>query len=305
MTENRDPAELAGAYALDALSAEEKAEYERHLASSADARRESESLGATAAMLGFDAEPVQPSAALRASVLDAIASTPQLPRITVPVTDAAGPVADASAPAASQAPVAATEEGAPKAQPVRPTSQPAAPTTKAATARPAPGNAERKASRRWYSQPLAAVTAAAALVVVLLGVNGVTSAFNNGNGLPEALQLAHINAQPDAQRETVRLTNINDDKRVVATLVWSGELGQSALVVDGLASLSDEQIYELWYIGEDGATPAGTFNTTGTGDSWRILEGAMEAGDAVGVTVEPAGGSEQPTTDPLIVVHTA
>lgn len=297
MTENRDPAQLAGAYALDALDADEKAEYERHLAASTDARREAESLGEAAALLGFDAEPVEPSAALRVSVLAAIASTPQLPRVRNSLTDASNH-------AVTPGPVASTQEGTPDAQPVRPTSVQAAATTKAATARPE-GSAQRKASRRWYTQPLSAAVAAAALVAVLLGVNGVTSALNNGNGLPEALQLAHINAQPDAQRETVKLTNIRDDKRVVATLVWSGELGQSVLVVDGLASLSDEQTYELWYIGEDGPISAGTFNTTGSGDSWRILEGTMAAGDAVGVTVEPAGGSEQPTTDPLIVIHTA
>ncbi|MET4638793.1 anti-sigma factor [Mycetocola sp. 2940] len=295
MTEDRDPAELAGAYALNALNAEEKAEYERHLASSADARREADSLEQAAALLGFDAEPVEPSPALRASVLDAIALSPQLPRVETP--DAAGQTP-------APAPVAATAEGAPRSQPVRPTSLPAAPTTKAATARPSTGTAQRKATRRWYTQPIAAGVAAAALVAVLLGVNGLTTALNNGNGLPEALQLAHINAQPDAQRETVRLTNVNDDQRVVATLVWSGELGKSVLIVDGLASLTDEQIYELWYIGEDGPVSAGTFNTTGSGDSWRVLDGSMAAGDAVGVTIEPEGGSEQPTTDPLIVVRT-
>ena len=299
MTENRDPAESAAAYALNALDAEEKAEYERHLAASENARREADSLAETAAMLGLAAEPVDPPEALRASVLAAIASTPQRPPVQTPVEtpDAAGPAAAAGA-------VTSTDRGEPQAQPVRPTSVPVAPTTKAATARPASSKAQRKASRRWYTQPLSAAVAAAALVVVLLGVNGLTSALNNGNGLPEALQLAYINAQRDAQRETVKLTNVNDDKRVVATLVWSGELGQSVLVVDGLASLSDEEIYELWYIGEDGPISAGTFNTSRSGDSWRVLDGAMAAGDAVGVTIEPAGGSEQPTTDPLIVIHT-
>lgn len=297
MTEHRDPAELAGAYALNALNAEEKAEYERYLASSADARREAESLEAAAAALGFDAEPVEPSPALRASVLSAIASTPQLPR-----QDAA---TDAAERVAAPAPVAATPAGTADAQPVRPSTVPPVPITKAATARPASSSAERKAQQRWFSKPLALGAAAVALIAVLLGVNTITGALNNGNGLAEAVQFAQINAQPDAQRQTIKLTNINDEQRVVATLVWSGELGQSAIIVDGLASLTDEQIYELWYIGEDGPVSAGTFNTSGSGDSWRILDGTMSAGDAVGVTVEPAGGSEQPTTDPLIVIHTA
>ncbi|MEO6309347.1 MAG: hypothetical protein ABIO33_01515 [Leifsonia sp.] len=29
----------------------------------------------------------------------------------------------------------------------------------------------------------------------------------------------------------------------------------------------------------------------------------MKAGDAVGVTVEPAGGSKQPTTKPIIAIQ--
>ena len=299
MTDDQNPADLAGAYALNALSADEKEAYERYLATSADARREADSLEGTAAELGFAVEPVQPPPALRTSVLAAIASAPQLPRQETADTVAATDAAPAAAP-----PVGATAQNTPNAQPVRPTSAPAAPTTKAATTRPA-GSAERKAARRWYSQPVSFAVAAVALVAVLLGVNTVTSALNNGNGLTQAVQLAHITAQPDSQRETIKLTNINDDQQVVATLVWSGQLGQSALIVDGLASLTDEQIYELWYIGEDGPISAGTFNTDRSGESWRILDGTMSAGDAVGVTVEPAGGSEQPTTDPLIVIHPA
>ncbi len=290
MTDNpkQNPSELAGAYALDALSSDEKAEYERHLASSRSAQREADSFADVAAALGFNAEPVGPSAALRASLLAALDSTPQLPRETVP----------GHRPESTDAPAApvATEQ---------PGAAPAAPATKASTTRPATGSAQRKAAQRWFSQPMAFAVAAVALVAVLLGVNTVTSAFNGGNGLTEALQLAQINAQPDAQRETIKLTNINDKERVVATLVWSGGLGQSAIIVDGLSALTEEQIYELWYIGEDGPISAGTFNTDGAGGNWRILEGAMAAGDAVGVTVEPAGGSEQPTTDPLIVIHTA
>lgn len=305
MTENQDtnPSDLAAAYALNALSPEEAAEYERHLASSAAARREADGFSDVAATLGLDSEPVEPSPALRSSILSLIATTPQLPRQDTQAEHAA--TADAVRPEAAPAPVAATQTGRPDAQPVRPTTVPTVPTTKAATARPASSSAQRKAERRWYSQPLTFAVAAVALVAVLLGVNTVTSVLNGGNGLNEALQLAQINAQPDAQRETIKLTNINDDQRVVATLVWSGELGQSALIVDGLSSLTEEQIYELWYIGEDGPISAGTFNTDRTGSSWQILDGTMASGDAVGVTVEPAGGSEQPTTDPLIVIHTA
>src|SRR5690606_32217790 len=120
--------------------------------------------------------------------------------------------------------------------------------------------AQQKAKSRWFSTPATALAAAVALVAVLLGANVITSALNNGNGLQEALRLAHINAQPDSMRETIRLTNINDEQQVTATLVWSGALAESVIIVDGLASLPEEKTYELWYIGEDGPISAGVFN---------------------------------------------
>jgi anti-sigma-K factor RskA len=63
-------------------------------------------------------------------------------------------------------------------------------------------------------------------------------------------------------------------------------------------------VYELWYIDSSGARAAGTFTTDG-GRTITVLQGTMAAGDTVGVTVEPAGGSVKPSTDPVIVIASA
>jgi anti-sigma-K factor RskA len=39
--------------------------------------------------------------------------------------------------------------------------------------------------------------------------------------------------------------------------------------------------------------------------SWCVLKGVMKDGATIGVTVEPTGGSAQPTTDPIIAMATA
>ena len=280
------PESLAAVAALGPLSADDAAELESYLASSDTARAEAASFAATADLLRTGATP---PASLKASIMSKIGSLPQLPV----ETDA--PVTAAPAVPVTPAPTNAS-----------PMSASPAPGTKAGSAAQSArtSKAQQKAKRRWYSGPASGLVAAAALVVVLLGVNVVTSALNNGNGITEALRLAHISAQSDAMRETIRLTNINDEKQVTATLIWSGALAESVLIVDGLATLPEEKAYELWYIGADGPISAGVFNTLNSGESWRILDGAMSAGDAVGVTVEPAGGSGVPTTDPLIVIHT-
>ena len=53
------------------------------------------------------------------------------------------------------------------------------------------------------------------------------------------------------------------------------------------------------------ATPAGTFEPADDGRRSIVLAGSMNAGDTIGVTVEPAGGSPAPTGEPLFVVETA
>ncbi|HEV7742233.1 MAG TPA: anti-sigma factor, partial [Pseudolysinimonas sp.] len=104
----------------------------------------------------------------------------------------------------------------------------------------------------------------------------------------------------DYQRETVDVTGGGS-----ATLVWSVALQRSALLVDGLTGLPAGSTYELWYIDTNGATPAGTFDVGDDGKHSIVLAGSMDAGDTIGVTVEPSGGSKTPSTDPIIVVPTA
>ena len=166
-------------------------------------------------------------------------------------------------------------------------------------AAPVPGPIEARAQRRWSTRPVVALVSAAAVIGILAGGGVIaTSVFQNGERQEQADLLAAINAADDVQRRSVPLSD------GAATLVWSNELLASALIVDGLESLPADKVYELWYIGEEGARSAGTFTADGT-RTWRVLDGDMQAGDVVGVTVEPRGGSEQPTTDPIIKIESA
>lgn len=160
------------------------------------------------------------------------------------------------------------------------------------------GAAERKARARWMTRPITALASAAAVIALLVGGGVVaTTITQNTERQAQADQLAAINAAGDVQRAVVDLDAGS------ATLVWSNELASSALIVDGLAPLPADRVYELWYIGESGPRPAGTFTAPESGETWRVLEGEMHSGDVVGVTIEPRGGSEQPTTDPIIVIE--
>ena len=88
--------------------------------------------------------------------------------------------------------------------------------------------------------------------------------------------------------------------------VLSGEIGaltvvyspsQDALVVegDGVPVLDDTATYQLWLVGDDGATSVGTFRPDEDGGVSARFGDADPTDFVLGVTREPAGGSESPT----------
>ncbi|MBF4512290.1 anti-sigma factor [Plantibacter sp. VKM Ac-2885] len=282
MTERDDATDLAAGNALHTLTPREQERFDRLRAEHESVREEAAEFEETVAMLDLAAPPVQPSAALKNSLMAAIQNLPQL-----------------SADAPVDAPVAEVQP-LPTALPEvdeTPVSTPTATPAPAAATTPVAGAAERKAASRWRRSAVGMVVGAAAAVGLIFGGVGLANTFGGGS-LTQTVALAEINAASDVQRAKVSM----DD--ATATLVWSGELGKSALLVDGLGSLPSDKVYELWYIGEGGPVSAGTFSAA-NGTTWRVLDGAMSAGDKVGVTVEPQGGSKQPTTDPIMVIETA
>ena len=162
------------------------------------------------------------------------------------------------------------------------------------------GAAERKAQSRWFRPVIALASVAAAAAIIFGGAVVSNNIGTTTQQQAQADQLAAINSADDSQKLVAAV-----DGGGTATLVWSTDLASSALIVDDFASLPADKVYELWYIDENGARPAGTFTVGSDGKTWQVLEGTMGAGDTVGVTVEPSGGSTTPTTDPVLVIASA
>jgi len=252
----------AGAYALNAMTEAERVEFEKAIAGSEQMRAEVTELMDTAVELGLSVTPVDPPASLRASVLDAVASTPQLPPLVAPVET---PDSD--------------HEVAPRTE----------------------TPAELKARARW-SSPLARLGAVAAAVALIVGLGfTVRAGVQAQSDMATAAQINEIQASNDYQRAVVKL-----DGGGTATAVWSVDLRRSALIVDGWSDLPADSTYELWYMDDEGtATPAGTFDVGDNGSRSIVLAGAMNVGDTIGVTIEPAGGSKIPSDQVVVVLPTA
>ncbi len=162
----------------------------------------------------------------------------------------------------------------------------------------APESAPQPKQRRWTRT----VFALAACLAVLVGVGIGAVALNEQLNRPASVvALQEIEAAGDAAQAPVAL-----DDGGPATAHWSPSTGKVVLVADDIPSPGEGETYELWFVRGDTPVSAGVFDVDG-GDATALLAGDMQAGDAIAVTVEQAGGSPtgQPTSDPVIVIPTA
>ncbi len=68
------------------------------------------------------------------------------------------------------------------------------------------------------------------------------------------------------------------------------------LSVTGLDTLAEDQTYQFWLIGEAGAASGGTFAVDAMGDGKLLIQSdSLESFSTLGISIEPAGGSESPT----------
>lgn len=161
---------------------------------------------------------------------------------------------------------------------------------------PAPGPAETKARLRWTRTATTVTTMAAAFALIIGGIAVGTTSLHPEPSF-QAQQLAALDTAADKKELASDVAGGGK-----ATLVWSDQLATSAMVMEGVAALPDDSVYQLWYIGATGPRSAG-FIAVAPGDkSWYVLDGTMQLGDTVGITVEPKGGSEQPTTTPIVAI---
>jgi len=96
--------------------------------------------------------------------------------------------------------------------------------------------------------------------------------------------------------EDAIVTNLEGEEGSIR-IVWSPINNQAAVIGNKLPNLNKDQIYELWFIHPDQSVSAAGLFKPQNGQPITLLE--LGNADAVGwgVTIEPAQGSEQPTSD--------
>lgn len=158
-----------------------------------------------------------------------------------------------------------------------------------------------RASRRTWR-----VVAGAAAAAVIVAVAGLGGALLHVTGEQRELDesLAQSQEQLDRAEQLLSASDVRTDTVDMGddagmTVVSSMSEQMFQVRAHGSPSVPDDRVMQLWLIDDTGAHSVG-FLADGavTVDGSEFASGAL-----VGVTEEPVGGSEQPTSDPLAVVE--
>ncbi len=140
---------------------------------------------------------------------------------------------------------------------------------------------------------LALAAAVAFLLVMQVSTSGQLRQARNANQA-----IAAVLAAPDARLESLQAT-------VGGTVTAVVSLRDRAAVVTtaDLPRPVGSRVYQLWVMNAAGtARSAGLLAVTGSGSAGPVLADDVRPGDRLGITVEPAGGTAQPTSTPVVIV---
>lgn len=259
-----DPHLDVAGYALDALTDAERRVFEAHLAGCPDCQQQLREFTETTGWLSADSAATPP-AQMRTDVLAGITETPQL-----------------SPEREQPQPEQAAEES------IRPR-------------HPAPAQQDRTKSRarrpRWRRVGQIAVAAAMAVVVAV------------GGWVVGRQQLGQsVQAEQNAQSKLFGASDVQIHRQPMrggqgnVSYVVSQKQNEAMVIISGHPSAGKGQTFQLWTMhGAKGTEPEpdSLFSGSESGPVW--LKGNVVNAAALAITVEPDGGSQQPTTKPFAI----
>ena len=176
--------------------------------------------------------------------------------------------------------------------------------------------ARRRSALAWVGDFLSfrnlALGAAALLIVGLLSWNvllqdqiqDLQGQVADAQGQVDDLQGQLADAQDQQQlqqTQTIALEGAWADQGANAEVAYIHK-NQIILVAKNMPSVPEDKTCQIWVIKGDVPQPSGLFQPDGNMTATPITNSISEA-DVIAVTVEPAGGSEKPTSDPVLLAE--
>ena len=244
----------------------------------------------TAALLGAALRPVDPPAAIRASLLEAIAREPQTERADQADHPAEEEAGDREAVGGSNSGSDRDSNGEGDGDLVG--------------SEVLSLDAHRRRRSAWRTGLLRAAAA-----VVLLGVGIGVGRWSVRGAVDEAMDsmassmastqhYAHLNQAQDVQRVTDTMPDGH-----VATLTWSRDMSMTALTLPAaMKESASGRSLQVWLKEGETTTSLGVYDPR-DGAGFSFLDVMPKPGQQIVITTEPAGGSAQPTTPPLVTLR--
>jgi anti-sigma-K factor RskA len=148
------------------------------------------------------------------------------------------------------------------------------------------------AERRGLRRALPRLAMAAAFLIGAVGVGGYLA--------------EHQNVE-DANDKTVAISTVlgADDVTTESKAYESGTIklysapstDAAVIIAKGLPDPGKGKVYQVWMVDDDGPTSQGTFSTGGE----MVMKG-VAGSDHVALTIEPKGGSDQPSSAPVAII---
>ncbi|MFD7713880.1 anti-sigma factor domain-containing protein [Streptomyces sp. NPDC059785] len=141
--------------------------------------------------------------------------------------------------------------------------------------------------------PLATTTAAAALVVAaLFAVQSARTQDELAQEQDRSREIAHVLSAPDA-----RATSDRDAEGRGIGVIASASERRAVVTVSGLGALTGDRVHQLWLM-RPGVQPRSLGLIDG--DTPLVASALDNDATSLAVTVEPEGGSPEPTTAPVV-----
>ncbi|MFE9014258.1 anti-sigma factor [Streptomyces cyaneofuscatus] len=152
---------------------------------------------------------------------------------------------------------------------------------------------------RWSSYALAACIAAAAAfggVAVWQNQEAQDARQEANQATQRSEQLAQVLSAPDAKTSSGELTG-----GARGTVVVSQQQNRAVFLASGMERPPSGKVYQIWFNDEGTMRSAGLMDPSASDDAV-LLDGPVDRATGMGITVEPAGGSAEPTSDPVALM---
>ena len=240
----------------------------------------------TTALLGASLRPVDPPTAIRASLLETIAREPQTERADQADHTAEEEAGDRDAVGGSNSGSDGDGDGDSVGSEVLSL------------------DAHRRRRSAWRT---GLMRAAAAVVLVGVGIGvgrwsvrgAVDEAMDSmASSMASTQHYAHLNQAQDVQRVTDTMPDGH-----VATLTWARDMSMTALTLPAaMKESASGRSLQVWLKEGETTTSLGVYDPR-DGAGFSFLDVMPKPGQQIVITMEPAGGSAQPTTPPLVTLR--